>query len=296
MLHKRTVQLLLIDGTASGRIQAKLDNWTGVAYRIPRMLLSESRDRIDLSYSGVYFLIGRDEETDELVAYIGQSSVRKGTEDSVIRRCGEHNRDPGKDFYNDVIFFTTTTDDFGPTELCYLENSFWKLADEAQRCRLKNGNEPSSGNVTEAKQAELDRYIENARVLLWTLGYPILEPKTQTTRAGVEAELYELALPKFQVAAKGMRTAEGFVVLKGSTVNAEEKPSISGVVKKLRSQLKNSGKLLVRSAGVLELTEDQLFPSPSAAGNFVCGRSCNGWVAWVNGNGQTLDQAERGAA
>jgi hypothetical protein len=29
MSKKRTVQLLLLDGTATGRIQAKLDNWTG---------------------------------------------------------------------------------------------------------------------------------------------------------------------------------------------------------------------------------------------------------------------------
>ena len=30
---KRTVQLLLIDGDGAGRIQAQLDNWTGVQLR-----------------------------------------------------------------------------------------------------------------------------------------------------------------------------------------------------------------------------------------------------------------------
>ena len=50
MSKKRTVQLLLIDGTATGRIQAKLDNWTGVAYKIPKILLPESGDRKDLKF------------------------------------------------------------------------------------------------------------------------------------------------------------------------------------------------------------------------------------------------------
>ena len=42
---KRTVQLLLIDGDGAGRIQAQLDNWTGVAYKIPKLLLSECKER-----------------------------------------------------------------------------------------------------------------------------------------------------------------------------------------------------------------------------------------------------------
>ena len=77
---KRTVQFLLIDGTASGRVQAKLDNWTGVAYRIPRLLLAESKDREDLRYCGVYFLFGLNEESGEDVVYIGQARERKNGE------------------------------------------------------------------------------------------------------------------------------------------------------------------------------------------------------------------------
>lgn len=91
MSKKRTVQLLLIDGTATGRIQAKLDNWTGVAYKIPKILLPESGDRKDRKFCGIYFLLGRDDETDERIAYIGQTSERKSGE-SLLARVAEHGR------------------------------------------------------------------------------------------------------------------------------------------------------------------------------------------------------------
>ncbi len=54
-MNKRTVQLLLIDGTAGGRLRASLDNWTGIAYKLPKPLLAASKDREELNYCGVYF-------------------------------------------------------------------------------------------------------------------------------------------------------------------------------------------------------------------------------------------------
>ena len=45
-MDKRTVSLYLMDGTPNGRIKCTMDNWHGVAFRIPRTDLSkcESRD------------------------------------------------------------------------------------------------------------------------------------------------------------------------------------------------------------------------------------------------------------
>lgn len=74
---KRTVQLLLIDGDGAGRIQAQLDNWTGVAYKIPKLLLSECKERSELKHCGVYFLFGEDELTGTPIAYVGQVRERK---------------------------------------------------------------------------------------------------------------------------------------------------------------------------------------------------------------------------
>ena len=224
---KRTVQFLLIDGTASGRIQAKLDNWTGVAYRIPRLLLAESKDREDLRYCGVYFLFGLDEESGEDVVYIGQARERKNGE-SLLARFAEHSRSESKNFCNEIVFFTTTTDDFGPTELCYLENRFWQLASNAKRFQLVNGNEPSMGNVTEAKQAELDRYIENAKILMNTFGYRIFEAvvpsSTEYEEKSIGFTLERTARSGVHVRAEGLWTNEGFVVLNGCLLYTSPSP------------------------------------------------------------------------
>ena len=44
-----------------------------------------------------------------------------------------------------------------------------------------------------------------------------------------------------------------------------------------------------------ELIKDLTFKSPSAASSFCRGNSSNGWVDWVNDNGQTLDEVYRNA-
>ncbi|WP_176521891.1 DUF4357 domain-containing protein [Longimonas halophila] len=45
--------------------------------------------------------------------------------------------------------------------------------------------------------------------------------------------------------------------------------------------------------GALVFTEDHAFSSPSGAAVIVQGMHVNGWKAWVDGNGRTLDELER---
>lgn len=68
-----SINLYLMDGTATGRIKCTLANWTGVAYKIPRIELELCTGRDDLRQSGVYFLFGASEQTGEAVVYIGQA-------------------------------------------------------------------------------------------------------------------------------------------------------------------------------------------------------------------------------
>lgn len=297
-MEKRTVQLLLIDGDANGRIQAKLDNWTGVAYKIPKILLAESRDREDLKFCGVYFLFGRAEDTGEPVVYIGQARERKNGE-SLLVRFAEHNRSEKKNFCNEIVFFTTSTNDFGATELCYLENQFWNLAHVAGRYKLVNGCEPAKGNVTEAKQAELDRFISNARILMTTFGHRVFEDKVLRATQTPEQPEPKSVLLKFERSVKGVGkvtaqcewTSEGFVLLKGSHVLMRNKPGLLPSVLSLRNHLYAEGKLSPLS-GVYHLLQDELiFPSSSTAAEFVLGGSCNGrtsWFAEINGEKRYL--------
>jgi len=296
MSKKRTVQLLLIDGTATGRIQAKLDNWTGVAYKIPKILLPESGDRKDLKFCGIYFLLGRDDETDERIAYIGQTSERKSGE-SLLARVAEHGRSGEKGFFNEVVFFTTGTDDFGPTELCFLENCFWNLAKTAGRYRVVNGNEPSKGNVTEAKEAELERFVENARILMSTFGHNLLEEKVvkQTTdestrRASIDLFLTRAIKGVGQVQAQAEWTDEGIVVKRGSHMATGERAGLSEGIRSRREKALAAGKEIQGENKLMELVTDELFSSPSSAASFVIGMACNGRTAWKTADGRTFEE------
>ena len=89
-----------MDGDATGRMKATIANWTGVAYRIPRTSLDLCKYRDDLKQSGVYFLFGVDDQTDENVVHIGQASAGKNGK-GVLNRLSEYKRNPDKDYWTD---------------------------------------------------------------------------------------------------------------------------------------------------------------------------------------------------
>ncbi|MDO9593237.1 MAG: hypothetical protein Q7I98_08665 [Erysipelotrichaceae bacterium] len=59
----KSINLFLMDGTASGRIKCTMANWTGVAYKIPRTELNEYKECDDLKQSGVCILFGTSDQT-----------------------------------------------------------------------------------------------------------------------------------------------------------------------------------------------------------------------------------------
>ena len=61
----KSINLFLMDGTPNGTIKCTLANWTGVAYKIPRTELDKCKEREDLTQSGVYFLFGTSDPTDD---------------------------------------------------------------------------------------------------------------------------------------------------------------------------------------------------------------------------------------
>lgn len=72
----KNVNYFLMDGLSTGRIKCTMLNWTGIAYKIPRVDIDRCKDREDLSQSGVYFLFGAD-ESDNDVVYVGQQGYEK---------------------------------------------------------------------------------------------------------------------------------------------------------------------------------------------------------------------------
>jgi len=281
-----------MDGTASGRIKCTLANWTGVAYRIPRTALELCKERNDLKQSGVYFLFGVSEETNEQIVYVGQAGARKNGE-GILYRLQEHKKNQDKDYWSEAVVFTTSNNSFGPTEISYLENRFCIMANEAHRYLVKNSNEPTHGNVTEEKESELEEFIEYARTIMGVLGHRVFEALlTQGTKKNEQVVNFPESVVTFIIQkgvanAKGMVTDEGFIVMCGSVLNKNLTASCPNSTKVIREKLKSS----IDSNGML--LKDVLFKSPSGAACFVLGRSSNGNVEWKTENGVTLGDFEK---
>lgn len=283
-----------MDGEAGGRIKCTLANWTGIAYKIPRIELEKCKERDDLKQSGVYFLFGTSDQTGKNVVYIGQAGARKNGE-GILNRLQEHKRNQEKDYWTEAIVFTTTNNSFGPTEISYLENRFCNLAMEAKRYDVKNGNDPTPGNVTEEKESELEEFIDYARIIMGTLGHKVFVSLTESKAIDIQdtadcPERFFHLKRKSRKSGKVIeavckQTKEGFVVLQGSHIETIDSQSIPSGVKEAR-----------KNANIDEhevLQEDVLFNSPSYAAAFVIGGHANGLTEWKTEDGKTLKEIEQ---
>ena len=287
----KSINLFLMDGTASGRVKCTLANWTGVAYKIPRIEIDKCKERADLKQSGVYFLFGISDQTGDDVVYIGQAGARKNGE-GILYRMQEHKRNPNKDYWTEAVVFTTSNNSFGPTEISSLENRFCKLAMEAERYIVKNGNDPTSGNITEEKESKLEEFVDYARIVMGALGYRVFEPLIKKPSMPISPPAAErdekpmLYIIRSGANAKSRLTDEGIVVLAGSVIRKDLVPSCPDHVKVVREDNKDN----IDSNNAL--LKDLLFRTPSGASAFVLGAPTNGNIEWKTEDGKVLKDLE----
>jgi len=271
----KSIRIFLMDnGMPSGRWSCELSNWTGKAYKIPRNKVIDCSDRPDLLNTGIYFLIGRDEDEKELI-YIGES-------DSILNRLKQH---LDKDYWTECIVFISKDDFLNKAHIKYMENRFHNMALSAKRFDVMNTNTPTKTSMSEADTAELEEFMHNARLIVNILGVKAFEPLVELSNKN---DIKTLSLSVAGVNASGQVTSEGFVVFAGSTIS--KKPS-SSLLKSLllrREQLLSEGKIDENS----KLLEDVLFSSSSAASDFILGYSTSGPLTWKNSQGKTLKEIE----
>ena len=283
-----------MDGEVTGRIKCTLSNWTGIAYKVPRLYLDKCKNRQDLKQSGVYFLFGKNDNGDDEV-YIGQAGIRKNGE-GVLFRVQEHIRD--EFFFSEAVMLTTQNNSFGPTEISYLENKFTNLAIDTDRYKVRNGNDPNPGNVTEEKESELEDFIEYSKMVLGVLGYKVFVPlldKENDDDKDNSAEVEELTLYLSRKSKKSnkvieamcKRTDEGFVVLKGSMIEEIDSKAIPKSIKDLREKCIANNEIVDG-----KITKNYLFNSPSYAASFVLGTNANGRTEWKTKDHLTLKELD----
>ena len=79
---------------------------------------------------------------------------------------------------------------------------------------------------------------------------------------------------------------------KGSLARIKETESFEGWALSARKKFIDDGTLKVNNNSYI-FTRDVLFRSPSAAASVINGRSTNGWTAWKDEKGNTLDDNVR---
>lgn len=293
MKNGKNFNLFLMDGEVTGRIKCTLSNWTGIAYKIPRLYLDKCKDRLDLKQSGVYFLFGKNDDDEESV-YIGQAGIRKNGE-GVLFRVQEHIKD--EFFFSEAVMLTTQNNSFGPTEISYLENKFTNMAIDTDRYKVRNSNDPNPGNVTEEKESELEDFIEYSKMVLGVLGYkifvPLIDKDSDDKKKTDEVEELTLYLSRKSkksnktIEAMCKRTDEGFVVLKGSMIETINSKAIPKSIKVLREKCIENNEIVDG-----RITKNYLFNSPSYAASFVLGTNANGRTEWKTKDHTTLKELD----
>lgn len=264
---------------------------------VPRPLLSEFLLMPESRQVGVYYLIGDDEEKDQLSVYAGQTGT-------VGKRLNEHDLDPKREFWNRALVAVSLTHSFTQTHAMYLEWRSILQANVAQRYSVENGNAGSKPHTPPWLEADCQEIFDTIRTLSATLGQSIFEPLAVRREAPQEAvaPLPERSKPEAHVLfrckgagadATGQYTEEGMVVLKGSRGRAESVPSMTPMsAGKNRQRLIAAGDLTLENGAYL-FQRDVLFRSPSGASDVVLGRSSNGWLEWKDPTGKTLDELKR---
>lgn len=271
------ITLFLPSGDSQGFRTAQIGSWSGLALACPRSKIEELLAREEIDKAGIYFLTGRANGYAKPAAYIGEA-------EDVGKRLRNH-RD--KDFWVQAIVFVGKDDLWTKSHFRFVEGELIEEAKEVGTFTLVN-DKPSGAKLSEADRVEMQDFMARIRQLLPILGCNLLVPLEHP-------QPEQSLICKIKgLSARGQRTANGFVVYKGSQAvgtlrNATQ--TRGGWIIKIRNRLLES-KILVEEGDHLVFAKDNEFDSPSAAAAIIRGGNANGLTEWRNSDGKNLKQLE----
>lgn len=291
----KQIRIYLADNSASGVRHAEITNWTGQALACPRTRFDELKEWPEIRRPGVYLLFGINDESGDNVVYVGES-------ENVLDRLNSHiSSISGKDFWSELIAFTSKDENLTKSHVKYLESRIIALASKARRYEIKNSSSPQTPLLPRADKDAMEEFLLQAKLILGVLGHRVLDPylpaihsspsgQTQIEQTNLKESVVPVgSLPPsndniFQLrdkkySAQAIMTDEGMVVLAGSQAAKEAQSSLARGYKTFREHLIAKG-VLTESKGRLVFTQDQLFSSPSQAASIIFGNSRNGPKEW----------------
>ena len=221
--------------------------------------------------------------------YIGEA---ENVRERLVQHMRDYTSEKEKYYWSTAVIFVGR--DLNKALIRYLENRFVEIARSLKRYLVLTKNTYRNTVMKESQIAAMEEFIENVKILLGALGFKVLEPldkpdksKNDTSGKGQTEEI-RLHLERTikdvgKIEADGIRTSEGFVVLKESHISPVDDNTISIALKEQRK------KASIES-GILK--EDVLLSSPSYAAMFVIGKSANGLTSWKTSDGRSLKDIE----
>ena len=278
-----TIRLFLPRGDAKSLRTAEISNWTGKAVAAPRTELDELLAREELDKAGVYILIGNDPVTNAPSAYIGEAEI-------IRDRLKQHRT---KEFWVSAIVFVSKDENLTKAHVRYLESRLLAEAAQVNRFALEQ-NQAGGSRLPESDREDMEVFLARIRQLLPVLGSDILAPMAQPAAKAPPGGVLFCRIKGSE--ARGQRTANGFVVFRGSTAVLKQRRSAETYpyVVAQRKQLIADGTLLEKD-GSLVFTKDAEFTSPSAAAAVIHGGSANGLITWKTKDGKSLKQLDEEA-
>jgi hypothetical protein len=282
MSFGKTIRLFLPEGSTNGLVTAELSNWTGVGIKVPRIKVKEYSKRPEFQKPGIYILFGKNDENKE-AAYLGEAEV-------IADRLASHLAT--KEFWNEVVFFTSKDKYLNKASVKYLEHRLHNLALKADRVMLLNGNIPTRSELSEAEQAELEEFLANIMLLTSTLGHKLfedIEEMLETTNYKTTQFFY--CKNAAGANATGSPSTEGFTVFKDSLFLKDHMISVNESIRLEKTKMIEDG-YFIAEGELLRLTRHYTFTSSSRAAAMVLGRSSNGRTEWKTEKGIMLKQLE----
>lgn len=289
MAFSKTIQMYIFDGNPNGRIMCELSNWNGRVYKISRNELGAFAERPDAENTGIYFLLSKDENNDDAL-YVGES-------EHILTRLKQHLNDTPHlketPYWNDCIVVVSKDNLLNKAHVKFLENKFYGLAKIAGRCKVANRSVPTCSSISEYDEAMLSEFISNTKLLVNTLGYKFFDTIEDSSikHSSIEQkdnQIFFYIKAARGADAKGVIVADGFAVLKDSTIATSTAPSMSENLIHLRNKLITEG--IINSK--FHFLKDHIFTSPSLAAAVVMGRNANGRTEWKTSENKTIKDIE----
>lgn len=278
MSFSKTIQMFIFDGNPNGRIMCELSNWNGRVYKISRNELAQFSNRPDAENTGVYFLLGKDENNMDTI-YIGEA-------EKMLTRLKQHLKD--QLYWSDCIVVVSKDNLLNKAHVKFLENKFYGLAKAAGRSVVINSTVPTCSSISEYDEAMLLEFISNAKLLVNTLGYKIFDTIEDSSVKKQNSQILFYIQAARGADAKGVIVADGFAVLKDSAIATTTVPSMSDSLNRLRNELIEKG--IIDSS--FHFSKDHIFTSPSLAAAVVMGRNANGRTEWKTTDHKSIKDIE----